>query len=149
MGLDQLVGQHPTAAHQSRTDLLEGLGLVRLEPDRRIGGDYTFAYEILVIPAHARQAPSLGTRRKGIKLPHEIFHNGASFLLDEDVAIVLVEEGFTALEEIAYVPIEEMVAIDGFDQEMVEELRSRAKNALTTLELASEEEIGKTVPGLS
>ena len=66
--------------------------------------------------------------------------------VDEDVAIVLVEEGFTTLEEIAYVPIEEMVAIEGFDQEMVEELRSRAKNALTTLELASEEEIGKTEP---
>ena len=66
--------------------------------------------------------------------------------VDEDVAIVLVEEGFTTLEEIAYVPIEEMVAIEGFDQEMVEELRSRAKNALTILELASEEEIGKTEP---
>lgn len=66
--------------------------------------------------------------------------------VDEDVAIVLVEEGFTTLEEIAYVPIEEMIAIEGFDQEMVEELRNRAKNALTTLELASEEEIGKTEP---
>ena len=66
--------------------------------------------------------------------------------VDEDVAIVLVEEGFTTLEEIAYVPIEEMIAIDGFDQDIVEELRSRAKNTLTTLELASEEEIGKTEP---
>ncbi len=66
--------------------------------------------------------------------------------VDEDVAVVLVEEGFTTLEEIAYVPIEEMVAIEGFDQEIVEELRSRAKNALTTLELATEEEIGKTEP---
>lgn len=66
--------------------------------------------------------------------------------VDEDVAIVLVEEGFTTLEEVAYVPIEEMIAIEGFDQEIVEELRSRAKNALTTMELASEEEIGKTEP---
>jgi transcription termination/antitermination protein NusA len=66
--------------------------------------------------------------------------------VDEDVAIVLVEEGFTTLEEIAYVPIEEMVAIEGFDQEIVEELRSRAKNALTTQELASEEEISKSEP---
>lgn len=66
--------------------------------------------------------------------------------VDEDVAIVLVEEGFTTLEEIAYVPIEEMITIDGFDQDIVEELRSRAKNTLTTLELASEEEIGKTEP---
>ncbi len=66
--------------------------------------------------------------------------------VDEDVAIVLVEEGFTTLEEVAYVPIEEMIAIEGFDEEIVEELRSRAKNALTTQELASEEELGDTLP---
>ncbi|MCS5536260.1 MAG: transcription termination/antitermination protein NusA, partial [Candidatus Poseidoniales archaeon] len=66
--------------------------------------------------------------------------------VDEDVAIVLVEESFTTLEEVAYVPIEEMIAIEGFDEEIVEELRSRAKNALTTLELASEEELGGAEP---
>lgn len=66
--------------------------------------------------------------------------------VDEDVAIVLVEEGFTTLEEVAYVPIEEMIAIDGFDEDIVEELRTRAKNAITTMELASEEEIGNTEP---
>ena len=66
--------------------------------------------------------------------------------VDEDVAIVLVEEGFTTLEEVAYVPIEEMIMIEGFDEEIVEELRSRAKNALTTLELASEEELGDSAP---
>ncbi len=66
--------------------------------------------------------------------------------VDEDVAVVLVEEGFATLEEVAFVPIEEMIAIDGFDEDVVEELRSRAKNALTTLELASEEEVGKTEP---
>jgi N utilization substance protein A len=66
--------------------------------------------------------------------------------VEEDVAIVLVEEGFTTLEEIAYVPIEEMSGIDGFDEEIVEELRNRAKNALTTLELANEEELGNAEP---
>ncbi|MDA0977120.1 MAG: transcription termination factor NusA [Proteobacteria bacterium] len=66
--------------------------------------------------------------------------------VDEDVAIVLVEEGFTTLEEVAYVPIEEMIAIEGFDEDIVEELRTRAKNALTTLELASEEELDKAEP---
>jgi N utilization substance protein A len=66
--------------------------------------------------------------------------------VEEDVAIVLVEEGFTTLEEIAYVPIEEMSGIDGFDEEIVEELRNRAKNALTTLELANEEELGNVEP---
>ncbi len=66
--------------------------------------------------------------------------------VDEDVAIVLVEEGFTSLEEVAYVPIEEMISIEGFDQDIVEELRNRAKNALTTMELTSEEEISKLEP---
>jgi N utilization substance protein A len=66
--------------------------------------------------------------------------------VDEDVAIVLVEEGFTTLEEVAYVPIEEMIAIEGFDEGIVDELRSRAKNALTTIELASEEELGNAEP---
>ena len=66
--------------------------------------------------------------------------------VDEDVAIVLVEEGFTSLEEVAYVPIEEMIAINGFDDDIVDELRSRAKNALTTQELATEEELGSTEP---
>ena len=66
--------------------------------------------------------------------------------VDEDVAIVLVEEGFTMLEEVAYVPIEEMIAIEGFDEEIVDKLRERAKNALTTLELASEEELGNAEP---
>ncbi len=66
--------------------------------------------------------------------------------VEEDVAIVLVEENFTTLEEIAYVPIEEMIAIDGFDEEIVEELRNRAKNALTTLELVNEEKLGNQEP---
>jgi len=66
--------------------------------------------------------------------------------VDEDVATVLVEEGFTTLEEIAYVPIEEMIAIEGFDEGMVEELRNRAKSALTTLELANEEAFDNVEP---
>ena len=66
--------------------------------------------------------------------------------VDEDVAVVLVEEGFITLEEVAYVPIEEMVAIEGFDEGIVDELRSRARNALTTQELASEEELGAKEP---
>lgn len=66
--------------------------------------------------------------------------------VDEDVAIVLVEEGFTTLEEVAYVPQEEMVAIDGFDEDIVDELRNRAKSALTTMELATEEELENATP---
>jgi N utilization substance protein A len=66
--------------------------------------------------------------------------------VDEDVAIVLVEEGFTTLEEVAYVPQEEMIAIEGFDEDIVEELRNRAKSALTTMELANEEELENATP---
>ena len=61
--------------------------------------------------------------------------------VDEDVAVVLVEEGFTTLEEVAYVPIEEMLGIEGFDEEIVAELRTRAKDALLTQALATEEEL--------
>ncbi len=66
--------------------------------------------------------------------------------VDEDTAIVLVEEGFTSLEEVAYVPLEEMLGIEGFDEEIANELRSRAKDALLTQALASEEELEGAEP---
>ncbi|MFM8356438.1 MAG: transcription termination factor NusA [Gammaproteobacteria bacterium] len=66
--------------------------------------------------------------------------------VDEDVAVVLVEEGFTTLEEIAYVPIDEMTAIEGFDEEIVLELRNRAKDDLLTRAIASEEALGDSQP---
>src|SRR5690606_31553192 len=61
--------------------------------------------------------------------------------VDEDVAGVLVDEGFTSIEEVAYVPKEEMLAIDGFDEDIVDELRRRAKDALLTRALVSEEKL--------
>ncbi|MCU3616044.1 transcription termination factor NusA, partial [Enterobacter hormaechei subsp. oharae] len=62
--------------------------------------------------------------------------------IDEDFATVLVEEGFSTLEELAYVPMKELLEIDGLDEPTVEALRERAKNALTTLALAQEESLG-------
>ncbi len=59
--------------------------------------------------------------------------------VDEDIAEVLVNEGFTSLEEIAYVPLEEILSIDGFDEDIANELRNRAKDALLTQAIASEE----------
>ena len=59
----------------------------------------------------------------------------AALDVDEDVAVVLVEEGFTSIEEVAYVPLEEMSAIEGFDEDIAEELRARAKDALLTLRI--------------
>jgi len=66
--------------------------------------------------------------------------------VDEDVAVVLVEEGFTSIEEVAYVPLEEMSAIEGFDEDIAEELRARAKDALLTRALASEEQLTNVEP---
>ena len=70
----------------------------------------------------------------------------AALDIDEDVASVLVDEGFTSLEEVAYVPLEEMSNIDGFDEDIAEELRSRAKDALLTQALASEEQLENAEP---
>ena len=74
----------------------------------------------------------------------EMFMNALD--VDEDVAAVLVEEGFTSLEEVAYVPIDELTRIDGFDRDIAEELRARAKDALLTQAIASEEQLGSSEP---
>ncbi len=66
--------------------------------------------------------------------------------VDDDVAGILVEEGFTSVEEVAYVPLEEMIQIEGFDEEIAEELRARAKDALLTMALASEEKLAQVEP---
>ncbi|MFP1739701.1 transcription termination factor NusA [Lonsdalea quercina] len=66
--------------------------------------------------------------------------------IDDEFATVLVEEGFSTLEELAYVPIKELLEIDGLDEETIEALRDRAKAALTTLALAREESLGDGQP---
>ena len=61
--------------------------------------------------------------------------------VDEEIADILIEEGFTNLEEVAYVPLQEMLDIEAFDEDTVNELRARAKDALLTLEIAREEKV--------
>jgi len=61
--------------------------------------------------------------------------------VDEEVADILIQEGFTSLEEVAYVPLQEMLEIESFDEDTVNELRSRAKDALLTMEIAREESV--------
>ncbi|KJK22250.1 transcription elongation factor NusA [Burkholderiaceae bacterium 16] len=61
--------------------------------------------------------------------------------VDEEVADILIDEGFSTLEEVAYVPISEMLEIDAFDEDTVNELRNRARDALLTMELAREERV--------
>ena len=61
--------------------------------------------------------------------------------VDEEIADILIEEGFGSLEEVAYVPLQEMLEIESFDEDTVNELRARAKDALLTLEIAREESV--------
>ncbi len=63
--------------------------------------------------------------------------------VDEEVAVILVQEGFSSIEEVAYVPVHEMLEIEEFDEAIVEELRARAKDILVTREISSEEHGGK------
>ena len=63
--------------------------------------------------------------------------------VDEEVADILIEEGFTTLEEIAYVPVAEMSEIDAFDEDTINELRKRARAALLTDAIAKEEKVGE------
>jgi len=61
--------------------------------------------------------------------------------VDEEIADILIAEGFASLEEVAYVPLHEMLEIESFDEDTVNELRARAKDALLTLEIAREESV--------
>ena len=61
--------------------------------------------------------------------------------VDEEIADMLIAEGFTSLEQVAYVPLEEMLEIESFDEDTVNELRTRAKDALLTMEIAREESV--------
>ncbi len=71
-----------------------------------------------------------------IKLFHEQLN------VDEEVASILVQEGFSSIEEVAYVPVHEMLEIEEFDENIVNELRARAKDILVTQEISSEEHGG-------
>ena len=64
--------------------------------------------------------------------------------VDEEVADILIDEGFSSLEEVAYVPINEMLEIEAFDEDTVNELRDRARNMLLTEAIAKEEKLGST-----
>ncbi len=69
--------------------------------------------------------------------------------VDEEVADILIQEGFSTLEEVAYVPKNEMMAIEALDEETINELRSRARNALLNEAIATEEKVEHAVEDLS
>ena len=66
--------------------------------------------------------------------------------VDEDVATILVQEGFSTIEEVAYVPQAELMAIEEFDEDIVKELRNRARDVLLTQAIASEESLDQSMP---
>ncbi len=66
--------------------------------------------------------------------------------VDEEIANILVQEGFSSVEEVAYVPTGELLAVEGFDEDIVEELRARARDALLTAALAVEEGLEEHKP---
>jgi transcription termination/antitermination protein NusA len=66
--------------------------------------------------------------------------------VDEDVATILAQEGFSTIEEIAYVPQAELKSIEEFDDEIIKELRNRARDVLLTQAIASEESLDQSMP---
>jgi N utilization substance protein A len=66
--------------------------------------------------------------------------------VDAEIAAILVREGFSSLEEVAYVPVQEILEVQEFDEEVVEELRRRARDALLTRAIAAEEKMGSARP---
>jgi N utilization substance protein A len=100
-----------------------------------------------------RLATDLTGRKINIKDPNEKAQNQAEETekkrnhlmekmdVDQEIADILFAEGFTSLEEVAYVPIQEMLEIESFDEDTVNELRARAKDALLTMEIAREESV--------
>jgi N utilization substance protein A len=84
---------------------------------------------------------------KSEKEAHELIESFMKELdVDENVATILVQEGFSSLEEVAYVPVNELLAIDEFDEEIVSELRARARDVLITQAIVSEEVIDQVEP---
>ncbi len=81
-----------------------------------------------------KQADETGTARKLFMEKLDV---------DEEIAEILISEGFNTLEEVAYVPLQEMLEIESFDEDTVNELRARAKDALLTMEIAREESVSE------
>ncbi len=66
--------------------------------------------------------------------------------VDEEIAIILVQEGFSSIEEVAYVPESEMIDVEEFDEDLVKELRERARDVMLTRAIASEEKLADAKP---
>ncbi|MBA1148556.1 transcription termination/antitermination protein NusA [Ectothiorhodospiraceae bacterium WFHF3C12] len=101
----------------------------------RLASDLT-GWELNVMTTEEAQAKSEAEANELL----EVFMK--SLDVDEEIAAILVQEGFSSLEEVAYVPTSELLAIEEFDEDIVEELRSRARDVLVTQAIAEEEQGG-------
>ncbi len=107
----------------------------------RLASELT-GWQINIMTAEESQARSEGER----EALRQVFMSKLD--VDEGLADVLIDEGFQTVEEVAYVPINEMLEIEGFDENMVNELRNRARNALLAEAIAAEEKLGTTAEDL-
>jgi transcription termination/antitermination protein NusA len=105
----------------------------------RLASELT-GWELNVMTQQAAEAKSEGEAQQLV----DIFKTQLD--VDEDVAQILVQEGFSTIEEIAYVPASELNSIEEFDEEIVKELRNRARDVLLTQAIASEEKIDGAEP---
>jgi N utilization substance protein A len=105
----------------------------------RLASELT-GWELNVMTEQAAQEKSTTEASSAIQVFME------SLDVDEAVAQVLVQEGFSNLDEIAYVPKQELLAIEEFDEDLVDELRNRARDVLLTRAIAQEEKISQSHP---
>jgi N utilization substance protein A len=105
----------------------------------RLASELT-GWELNVMTEQAAVEKSEGESRKLV----EMFQKQLD--VDEEVAQILVGEGFSTVEEIAYVPASELAGIEEFDEEIIKELRNRARDVLLTQAIASEEQIDSAEP---
>jgi N utilization substance protein A len=105
----------------------------------RLASELT-GWELNVMTEQAAEAKSEGESRELV----ELFKTQLD--VDEDVAQILVQEGFSTIEEIAYVPTSELQGIEEFDEDIIKELRNRARDVLLTQAIASEEKIDGAEP---
>jgi N utilization substance protein A len=105
----------------------------------RLASELT-GWELNVMTEQAASEKGASETANAVKLFME------SLDVDENVASVLVQEGFTNLDEVAYVPKQELLAIEEFDEELVDELRNRARDILVTRAIAQEEKLNLAEP---
>ena len=133
--VDEDAGSMDIAVEEEKLSLAIGRGGQNV----RLASELT-EWTLNVMDAAQAEEKSEGEARQTVEMFKEQLD------VDEEVAMILVQEGFTSVEEVAYVPKQELVDVEEFDEDIVEELRSRARDALLTKAIATKEVIGDNMP---